>query len=117
MAKVLMFNGSPRKKGAISQVMEEVKKGLEKAGNETIMYYLNCLTYRGCQGCLACKKTEICCLKDDLMPMYQELREAEGIVFGTPIYMYGISGQTKTWMDRLYPIIDLEHNALYGEKN
>lgn len=116
MATVLIFNGSPRKNGAVSQVLSEIKRGLEESGNTVIEYYLNGLHYRGCQGCLSCKQTETCCLQDDLRPMYEELRDADGIIFGTPIYMFGISGHTKMRMDRLYPMVDLAHHPLYGSK-
>lgn len=108
MKKILLFNGGARVKGSTYQVLNEIERGIKEAGCTVVDYQLNKLNFKGCQGCLSCKKTSICCLNDDLKAMYEELKDADGIVFGSPIYMHAVTGQTKIWMDRLYALIDFQ---------
>ena len=63
---------------------------------------------------MGCKKTGYCCVHDDLSPVFQELKSADGIVIGTPIYMFAVSGQTKLFMDRLYSLIDHDYKPYSG---
>lgn len=114
MKKVLIINGSPRTNGATSQVLAEIEKGLKKSGISCVDYQLNKLTFKGCQGCMGCKKLGYCCVHDDLSPVLQELKNADGIVIGTPIYMFAVSGQTKLFMDRLYSLIDHDYKPYSG---
>lgn len=117
MSKVIIFNGSPRKKGAISQVIAEVARGVQEAGAEVKIYDLNQPNIKGCQGCMYCKSNKgVCCQQDVLKSMYQEIAETDAIVFGSPIYMFKISGQAKIWMDRLYALVDQHHKAVYPGK-
>lgn len=116
LKKVLIINGSPRIEGATSQVLGEIKKGLEQSGVHVLDYQLNQMAYKGCQGCMSCKQTGSCCLTDELRTMLNELKNADGIVIGSPIYMYAISGQTKLFMDRLYSLIDYQYRPFYKKE-
>ncbi|MEE0776170.1 MAG: flavodoxin family protein [Bacillota bacterium] len=106
MSKIVIFNGSPRKKGICSQVLNEMIQGAEEKGNEVTYFNLNDKGVRGCQSCFYCRKHEGCATKDDLQPMYEAIKEADAIVFSSPIYMSRITGQAKLWIDRLYPFIN-----------
>jgi multimeric flavodoxin WrbA len=77
-----------------------VLKGAASAGAETREVYLNGLDYRGCQGCEGCTSGGECILKDDLTPILEELRKAEGWVLASPIYYDSVTGQMKTFFDR-----------------
>jgi len=105
MSKVVIFNGSPRKNGYTSKLLEEVRKGAESKGAETITFDLNNSKIRGCQGCLYCRENDGCKTQDYLQPMYKEITKADGVVFGSPIYGYQISGQSKIWLDRTFPMV------------
>ena len=106
--KVLAFNGSPRKNGNTASLVGAVLKGAESRGAETRLVNLNELNAKGCQGCDACKKDiGKCVQKDDISPLLQEMKEADAIVLGTPIYWYHVSSQFKMLIDRLY--------CFYGE--
>jgi multimeric flavodoxin WrbA len=49
--------------------------------------------------------------------MYGDIADADGLIVGIPIYFWGASGQVKTWIDRLYPMIDSDfYAALSGKK-
>jgi multimeric flavodoxin WrbA len=116
MKKVVAFVGSPRKKGNTSDVVNQVLKGAQSQGAETKVYYLNEMNIRGCQSCLYCRKNAGCSVKDDMAEVYEEIKTADSIVIGSPIYIHQISAQTKLLLDRLYPLTDSEHKPRYGDK-
>ena len=106
MSKVVIFNGSPRKNGYTSKLLAEVTKGAEAAGAQTVTFNLNDPKIRGCQGCNYCREHDGCATQDYLQPMYQEIIEADAVVLGSPIYYHDISGQTKIWLDRTFPMVE-----------
>lgn len=104
--KIVVFNGSPRKNGYTAKLLEEAIRGAQSTGAEVTRYELNAEGIRGCQGCYFCRANEGCSIKDDVLaPMYEEIKEADGILFGSPIYFYEITGQAKMWLDRMFPMI------------
>ncbi|WP_271813294.1 flavodoxin family protein [Clostridium beijerinckii] len=112
MSKVVIFNASPRKNGYNSKLLEQVAKGAESKGAEIIEFNLNDPGIRGCQSCLYCRTHNGCAIKDYLQPMYEAIKEADAIVFGSPIYYYQITGQAKVWLDRTFPLIDHDGNTI-----
>lgn len=80
--------------------------GAEEAGYQTTKYHLNEMIYSGCQGCNYCKSAEVCKLDDDLSGLLEDIREADAVVFGSPIYFNLFSGQFKLMEDRMYSFID-----------
>jgi len=80
--------------------------GAEEAGFQTEKYILNEMNYSGCQGCNYCKSAEVCRIDDDLSGLLEDIREADAVVFGSPIYFYLFSGQFKLMEDRMYSFID-----------
>jgi multimeric flavodoxin WrbA len=100
---IIAFNGSPRKKGNTSTLIDAVLEGAKSAGAETTHVHLHDLNMKGCQACYACKENHgVCALKDDLSPYLHQIKDSAGVVFGCPIYMYRISGQMKIFVDRMY---------------
>lgn len=106
MSKIIAFIGSPRKNGYTSKLIEEAIKGAESKGAEVKIYDLNDDGIKGCQGCFYCRSHEGCATKDYLQPMYEDIKNADGIIFGSPIYFLQISGQSKQWLDRMFPMIE-----------
>lgn len=105
MKKIVAFLGSPRKNKSTGRLAERVIRGAEDAGAEVSIYDLNHEGLRGCQGCFYCRKNDGCATKDYLQPAYDEIKEADAIIFTSPIYFYQIAGQAKLWLDRMYPLI------------
>jgi multimeric flavodoxin WrbA len=96
-----------------------VLRGARESGAETGIYFLNEMNIRGCQGCRACKKLDGACVQtDDLAPLYDEIKKAEAVVIGTPVYMLQMTGQTKLLVDRLYAFLnnDFTHKLGAGKK-
>ena len=64
------------------------------------------MNYSGCQGCNHCKSAEECRVDDDLSGLLEDIRKADAVVFGSPIYFNLFSGQFKLMEDRMYSFID-----------
>ena len=62
-----------------------------------------------CLGCLLCQKTGKCVINDDVKQYLEKISNADILVFATPIYYYCMSGQLKTFLDRLNPLY-IKHN-------
>jgi multimeric flavodoxin WrbA len=106
MAKrIVAFFGSPRNNGNSTKLVKQVLAGAESAGATVVTYNLNDDGIKGCQGCYYCRMNEGCSTQDKLQPMYQAIKEADGVVVGFPVYFMNISGQSKQWIDRLFPMI------------
>ena len=100
MGNVIGIAGSARKSGNSTTLMQGVLRGAARDGHDTRIVYLNELVFKGCQGCAKCSTTGKCILVDDLTPVLEELKLAEGWVLATPIYFDSVSGQLKTFFDR-----------------
>lgn len=116
MSKIVVFTGSPRKDGFSAQLLSKVIEGAKASGAEVVTCDLNDKEVRGCQSCFYCRSNDGCATQDALQPMYQDIKEADGIVATFPIYFYNISGQAKTWIDRLYPMMAPDFSARYPGK-
>lgn len=122
--KVVGFVGSPRKKGNTTSIVNEVLRGASEAGAETKIFNINELGIRGCQACYKCLTPEGKCVQTDGMaPLYDEIVSADAVVFGTPVFMFQITGQMKTFIDRLFALMYLKdgqpgafRNKIRGKK-
>ena len=105
--KIYAVNGSPRKSGNTAVLLQKALDGAAAQGAETRLIHLTDLAYSGCKSCFGCKlKGGVsygkCALRDELSPILAELREADGILFGTPIYFGSESGLFRNFIERLY---------------
>jgi|YelNatPaOPRAMG01_1025707.scaffolds.fasta_scaffold215112_1 multimeric flavodoxin WrbA len=103
--QILAFNGSPRKNGNTSTIIRAMLKGAKAAGAETREIRLHDIELKGCQGCLSCRKRPgKCKQKDELSPYLEAIKTCQGMIVGTPIYMYHVTGQMKIFVDRCYSL-------------
>lgn len=101
--KIVSLLGSPRTEGNSSTIARHFLKTAENLGAETRTYELNRLTYRGCQGCYACKtKLDICVLTDGLSEVLDSVKAADVVLLATPVYYGEISSQLKGFIDRTF---------------
>jgi len=116
--KILVFMGSPRKKGNSALLAQEAIVGAKAGGAQVESFYLHGMKINPCTACDACrrKNQKDCILKDDMAPLYSKLRQAEAIVIATPVYWFTVSAQTKLFMDRCYALRDGDGYALRGKK-
>lgn len=102
--KILGISCSPRKKGNTVILLEETLRGAAEHGADIELFSVSGKNIRGCDSCYACFQKGECHIQDDMQPLYTKLIEADGIVFGSPIYIYGITAQAKAIMDRIFAL-------------
>ncbi len=100
--KILVIIGSPRKHGNtyhIAELAEELLTDRVK----TSFIQLSEKNVQDCRGCRLCfdLSEEKCPCRDDILQIAQEMREADAIVLGSPVYVEDISGLMKNWIDRM----------------
>ncbi|MHA1555511.1 MAG: flavodoxin family protein [Candidatus Heimdallarchaeota archaeon] len=99
--KILGIIGSPRRGGNTETIVDEVLAGAKEAGAETDKIILNELTIAPCQGCYSCSDKGKCQFDDDMDIINEKISESSVLVFGTPVYFWGPTGQFKVFTDRL----------------
>ena len=108
--RVINILGSPRRKGTSSRIAESFTAEMEKQGAEVDHFYLNGMSYKGCQGCEKCHtKQDSCILKDDLSAVLDTMRTADVAVFSSPVYYSDISGQFKMFFDRTWSHVEVNY--------
>lgn len=120
----MAFNGSPRQKWNTATMLENAVEGAASRGAETSLVHLYELDYKGCISCFACKKREgesygSCAVQDDLTSIYAEIREADVIILGSPIYFGDVTGEMRSFMERLlfpYLVYDSTPGSLFPGK-
>ena len=101
--KVLIISSSPRKGGNSDVLCDEFLKGALDAGNQAEKVFLRDKKINYCMGCGFCSENDYtgCSQKDDMSEILDKMQESDIIVFATPVYFYAISGQMKTFIDRM----------------
>ena len=110
MRKVLIISTSLRNNSNSDILAKECERGARDAGLDVEYVSLKGKEIKYCIGCLSCQKTNRCVLKDDVVDIMTKVKEAEVIVYATPIYYYEMSGQMKTLLDRLNPLYTSDYN-------
>jgi len=109
--KVIAINGSPRKKWNTATLLEKALEGAASQGAETELIHLYDLDFKGCISCFACKTKDgesygRCGVKDDLTPVLKKIEKADAIILGSPIYFLDLTGEMRSFMERLqYPYL------------
>ncbi len=109
MSNILVISTSLRAKSNSDILAERLIAGARDAGNEVAYISLKGKEIKFCIGCLACQKTQKCVQKDDAIEIAEKVKNADTLVFVTPIYYYEMSGQMKTLLDRLNPLYSSDH--------
>ncbi len=114
--KIVILNGSPRRKGNTSALVREFTKGAESVGNTITEFFLDQMNIHGCKGCFGGHSSKECpCVqKDDMAEIYPAVKECDIIVFATPLYYWNMSGQIRTAIDRLFALEEGDGNLLRG---
>jgi multimeric flavodoxin WrbA len=97
---VLVFLGSPRKKGNTEVLTQAVLDGVTQAGGTPEIIRLCDLKISPCISCGGCDKTGKCIVEDDMIPLYKKIIATDRIIIASPIYFYGVTAQTKAFIDR-----------------
>jgi multimeric flavodoxin WrbA len=100
--KILAIHGSPRTIGSTTRKLAaRVLEGAAEAGAETEMIDLCDCRVTPCTACEGCSFNGICVYDDDVPSLIERMKNADGIIFASPVYLDSVSGQMKIFFDRL----------------
>jgi len=101
--KIVALLGSPRTNKNTATIANRFTATAAQLGAKVRTFELNRLTYRGCQGCYACKSThELCVLQDDLSEVLVAVQEADLLLLASPVYYGDVTAQLKGFVDRTF---------------
>lgn len=101
--KVLVINGSPRKKGNSDLLCDEFLRGARETGHQVEKISLREKAITPCRACYACFKTGRCVQQDDMEDVLEKVEACDVLVLASPTYFLTMSGQMKIFIDRLLP--------------
>ena len=109
MSNVLVITTSLRANSNSDILAECIVSGAKDAGHA-----VECISLKGkkinyCIGCFACHETLTCAQKDDAVWIAEKVKDADTLVFVSPIYYYEMSGQMKTMLDRMNPLYSSDY--------
>ena len=104
---IIGINGSPRKKWNTATLLTHALEGAASQGADTELVHLYDLDFKGCISCFACKFIDSpnngrCAVKDGLSPLLKNIEDdADAIILGSPIYFGSMTGEMRSFMERL----------------
>jgi multimeric flavodoxin WrbA len=104
MVKVIGIIGSPRKEGNTAYLVEKSLEAAQEAGVDVESIHLGKLEMEPCNACDICKLTGECPKDDDINDILNKLKDAHGIIIGSPVYFGNVSAQLKIMIDRSRPL-------------
>lgn len=102
--KVLLINGSAKEKGCTYTALAEVERILHKEGVDAEIAWVGTKPVSDCIGCGQCNtKHPGCIFEDDCVNgLIEKAKEADGFVFGTPVYYAHPTGRILSVLDRMF---------------
>lgn len=111
MPNILIVNGSPHGGKGITGILQKAfVEGAVSAGAHVDEIFLNKKKISPCLGCFNCwiKTPGKCVIKDDQAGLLEKCAWSDILVLATPLYVDGMSAQTKTFVDRTVPLAEPE---------
>ena len=116
MSKIIAINAGPRMGWNTETLVSEAARGAEAAGAEVERFDLFRLEkYTGCISCFGCKKEKFkghCICRDGLTPVLDAIREADGLIIGSPNYLSEMTASFRALYERL-----IFQNLTYNMEN
>jgi multimeric flavodoxin WrbA len=108
--KLLAINGSRRKNGNTSCLIQSLLAPADKGGAQTETIFLGDYNLGACTGCEGCASSWECVIKDDFAQIVKKIDDADGIVLASPTYWYSVTSDMKRFIDRCYSLIQFPVN-------
>lgn len=102
MMKVLIINGSPKAKGNTATALHEVERTLQQQGIETEWIHVGHLNLHGCIACNKCWDSGLCTFNDIVLEISEKMKDADGLLIGSPVYFASPNGTLLSLLDRLF---------------
>lgn len=121
---IIAINGSPRKSANTAILLNKALEGASSNGLETEIINLYDYKYTGCKSCFACKliggkSYGQCFINDSINPILKKIKDSDGIILGSPIYLGSITGEMKSFIERLifpYLVYDENYSSLFPKR-
>ena len=111
MKKIIILNGSSRKNGYTSSLVNSFIEGAKISGNEIKEHFIHGMNVDYCLGCDICMERHTGCVQNDDMDMiYEDLTWADVVVFASPEYWGTFTAELKTAVDRMFAWFNLDGN-------
>lgn len=99
---ILAINGSPRKNGRITQLIEAVLAGAASKGHQVKQIFLVDLDIQDCRGCMSCQEKGVCVFRDDISIIEEDIKRADVIIWGSPTHWGNVSALSLRAFERLF---------------
>lgn len=101
--KVLMLNSGVSEYGNTAIALEEVGHTLEEEGIAYEIFHMPLTGIHDCIGCHKCSELGHCVFDDGgVNEFVEKAKEADGFVFGTPVYYAHPTGRVLSFLDRAF---------------
>jgi len=97
---ILGIVASPRKNGNTEILVNEALEEAANLGAKTELWTIVNRKIEGCNACFGCVPSGKCVIDDDMSELYRLLKQADGVIFGSPVYFWSVTSQAKTIIDR-----------------
>ena len=108
--KILVLNGSPKKKSDTFRLTDAFLKGMNRLGQHEV-HIVNVIdkTIAPCRGCFGCwqRGDGHCVTVDDQNAILDLYRDADVIIWSFPLYCYGMPSHLKAVLDRTIPLVKM----------
>jgi len=102
--KIIGIVGSIRRGNTYSMVEAACQYLQTKSDCDVELIHLKDISLYHCDGCLTCDETGVCHIRDNMTDLATTIKEADGFIFGSPARWSLLSGELKTFFDRLNPL-------------
>lgn len=111
---ILAVNGSPRKNGVTSKILNEILVGAKENKHAVEMLFLPELSIKDCIGCRACQKEDVakCVIRDDIAKVEDAIVKSDLIIWATPTHFGNVSAYMLRVFERLYGFLLREQTGL-----
>lgn len=123
MKKIVIIDGGPRKNMNTAKLLQRLAEGVKSVDKdaEIKVVRLYDVDYKGCMSCMTCKlkgkASNVCCFKDALTPVLDEVVQADGLVLGSPIFFGEVTGRMRAFLERLsFPWLSYNDYSLTAPK-
>ncbi len=100
--KVILVNGSARENGCTAAALSEAERALHEEAIETERFFIGNAPIPDCIDCGSCREYGECVFHDRVNAFVEKAKEADGFIFGSPVYYAHPSARLLTLMDRAF---------------
>jgi multimeric flavodoxin WrbA len=113
---ILLISTSPRKGGNCDDAAKIVLDELTGKQCPAKSISLNRFNIERCRGCLNCQKGKKCPIDDDFPGLWDDVKQAETIVYFVPVYWCAPPGLMKDFIDRTVVDYQVDGGIMRGKQ-